>query len=187
MDVYFKAVITGLTARTVVLCFFLAVMVGVAAYRLYKSGKFTRSAVVALPFLVSYLYFVLSITILDRTPGEDYTYELELFWSYKEALAGTRQLFMENFWNVALFAPAGLALAILMEKRLWAVVPMAALFSAAIEITQLVTKCGLFEFDDIFHNTLGAALGMLLFRLRTELFFFRPDSFWRLNNRGKIS
>ena len=47
-----------------------------------------------------------------------------------------------------------------MEKRyLRPVVLMAVLFSAAIEITQLVTKCGLFGSDDIFHNTLGAVVG----------------------------
>lgn len=39
---------------------------------------------------------------------------------------------------------------------------MALLFSASIEITQLVTKCGLFEFDDIFHNTLGAVVGSMI-------------------------
>ena len=39
---------------------------------------------------------------------------------------------------------------------------MAVLFSASIEIIQLVTKCGLFEFDDIFHNTLGAVAGSMV-------------------------
>jgi glycopeptide antibiotics resistance protein len=35
------------------------------------------------------------------------------------------------------------------------------LISLTIEILQLVTKRGLFEFDDIFHNTLGVAIGEL--------------------------
>ncbi len=39
---------------------------------------------------------------------------------------------------------------------------MAVLFSEAIEITQLVTKCGLFGSDDIFHNTLGAVVGSMI-------------------------
>ena len=31
--------------------------------------------------------------------------------------------------------------------------------SSAIEILQLILKKGLFEFDDIFHNTLGGIIG----------------------------
>lgn len=38
-------------------------------------------------------------------------------------------------------------------------------WSAAIEITQLLTHRGLFEFDDIIHNTFGAFLGLFLFSL----------------------
>ena len=155
--------ITGITTRTVVICLILAITAAVAAGRLCKRDKLTVFTTVALPLFVSYLYLVLAVTILDRTPGEDYQYELELFWSYRAAMAGTRWLLLEDFLNVVLFVPAGVCLSMLMEKRqLWAVASMAALFSAAIEITQLVTKCGLFEFDDIFHNTLGAVAGSMI-------------------------
>lgn len=159
MDIYFKTVITGITGRTVVICLILAILIAATAWRLCKRGQLTVAAAVVLPLFVSYLYFVLAITILDCTPGEDYQYELELFWSYKEAMAGTRWLLLEILLNVVLFIPAGFCLSMLMKKRLWAV---AAMFSAAIEITQLVTKCGLFEFDDIFHNTLGAVAGSMI-------------------------
>ncbi len=159
MDIYFKTVITGITTRTVVICLILAILIAATAWHLCRRGQLTVAAAVVLPLFVSYLYFVLAITILDRTPGEDYQYELELFWSYKEAMACTRWLLLEILLNVVLFIPAGFCLSMLMKKRLWAV---AAMFSAAIEITQLVTKCGLFEFDDIFHNTLGAVAGSMI-------------------------
>lgn len=162
MDIYFKNVIEGITARTAVICLILVLIISVVACRLYKRGKLTVAAAVVLPLFVSYLYFVLAITILDRTPGEDYKYELELFWSYKAAMAGVRWLLMEDFLNVVLFVPVGVCLSMLMKKRLWTVALMAAVFSASIEITQLVTKCGLFEFDDIFHNTLGAVAGNMI-------------------------
>lgn len=162
MDIYFKTVIAGITERTVIICLILAVMTALAACRLCKKGRLTVIAAVVLPLFVSYLYFVLAITIIDRIPGEDYKYELELFWSYKAAMAGTSWLLMEDFLNVVLFVPAGVCLPILTKKRLLAVALMAALFSASIEITQLVTKCGLFEFDDIFHNTLGAVAGSMV-------------------------
>ncbi len=162
MDIYLKIVITEITARTVIICLILAVMIAVAAGRLCKRGRLTVIEAVVLPLFVSYLYFVLAITIFDRIPGKSFKYELELFWSYKAALAGTSWLLMENFLNIVLFVPAGICLSILMKKRLLVVTLMAALFSVAIEISQLVMKCGLFEFDDIFHNTLGSVAGSMI-------------------------
>ena len=41
----------------------------------------------------------------------------------------------------------------------------AAIFSASIEIIQLVFCLGYFEFDDIFNNTLGALIGYGLWTL----------------------
>lgn len=68
--------------------------------------------------------------------------------------------------NVLLFIPVG-ALA-----GKWKVVPAAASFSLFIETVQLLTGRGLFEFDDVIHNTLGAAIGVFVVwsvnRLKTE-------------------
>ena len=51
-------------------------------------------------------------------------------------------------------------------KKKWMVSVVVGLFlSATIEILQLVSHRGLFEFDDIFHNTLGTAVGVVLFLL----------------------
>jgi glycopeptide antibiotics resistance protein len=38
------------------------------------------------------------------------------------------------------------------------------MFSAAIEITQYFTGRGLCEFDDVFHNTLGACIGFIIWK-----------------------
>lgn len=68
-----------------------------------------------------------------------------------------------GFFECCARCPGGGCLSMLMEKRyLWPVVLTAELFSEAIEITQLVTKCGLFGSDDIFHNTLGAVVGSMI-------------------------
>lgn len=117
MDIYFKTVITGITGRNVVICLILAIMIAVTAWCLCKRGQLTVAAAVVLPLFVSYLYLVLAITILDRTPGEDYQYEPELFWSYKEAMAGTRWFLLEILLNVVLFIPEGFCLSMLMKKR----------------------------------------------------------------------
>ena len=42
-------------------------------------------------------------------------------------------------------------------------IPIASLISLSIELLQLITSRGLFEFDDVFHNSLGAVIGVGLF------------------------
>lgn len=59
--------------------------------------------------------------------------------------------------NVIMFLPVGvLAGRIWRWRGLWA----AAGLSAAIEILQLITARGLCEFDDVFHNMVGAIIGV---------------------------
>ena len=69
-----------------------------------------------------------------------------------------------------MFIPVGLLLGILGWKGvLWATG-----ISGAIELIQLITCRGLFEFDDIIHNTLGAVIGfglyVLLKRVKKDVF-----------------
>ena len=74
----------------------------------------------------------------------------------------------ENFWNVVLFVPLATMLAIIFDAKavkgkrrwIWMTVFVCVLLSAGIEIVQLITHRGLFEFDDIIHNTLGALIGV---------------------------
>jgi glycopeptide antibiotics resistance protein len=44
-------------------------------------------------------------------------------------------------------------------------IPAAAGISLAIELTQLITRRGLCEFDDIVHNCTGAVIGLFLYGL----------------------
>ncbi len=50
-------------------------------------------------------------------------------------------------------------------RRLRFVAASAAGVSFVIEVVQFVFKLGLFEFDDIFHNTLGAVIGFVMWRV----------------------
>lgn len=118
----------------------------------------------ALPLLVFYLCFVLTITLIERIPGDFPRYELELFWTYRYILNGRTGLIPEVFWNVVLFIPIGWILsACLPRKSEWLSVIMGMVFSSCIEVTQLITFRGWFEFDDIFHNTLGTLIGLLMY------------------------
>ena len=101
--------------------------------------------------MAGYLFLILAVTVLDRTPGPKMTYELIPFWSY-----GVKSLRMEILLNVILFIPVGL----LAPK--WKTVGLAAGDSMLIELAQLVSFRGLFEFDDVIHNTLGTVIGVLI-------------------------
>jgi len=101
--------------------------------------------------LAGYLFLILAVTVLDRRPGPRMTYELIPFWSY-----GVKSLRMEILLNILLFIPVGL-----LAPR-WKAVGLAAGYSMLIELAQLVSFRGLFEFDDVIHNALGTAAGVLL-------------------------
>ena len=53
-------------------------------------------------------------------------------------------------WRTGMLAPG------------WKTVGLAAGYSMLIELAQLVSFRGLFEFDDVIHNALGTAIGVLI-------------------------
>ncbi len=55
-------------------------------------------------------------------------------------------------------------------KNKWVIsIIIGSLLSTVIEVIQLFFHRGLFEFDDIFHNTLGTVIGIGVFVLITRL------------------
>lgn len=80
------------------------------------------------------------------------------------------RLIAENFWNIILFIPIGILLSVLIsQKNAWFSIILSLILSAALEVTQLITHRGLFEFDDIIHNVLGAVIGVMLYMLSKNL------------------
>ena len=88
------------------------------------------------------------------------TKQLGLFWSYREWFAGNKELGIQILGNIAFFVPLGFMLSAVCRRK-WVGIGIAFLLSCLVEASQLLTFRGLFEFDDILDNTLGAALGVL--------------------------
>ena len=87
-------------------------------------------------------------------------YELIPFWSYRDYFNGTdKTLLQQIIANVILFIPVGM---LLWKDKSWKAVLIGAGISITVELLQLITYRGLFEFDDIIHNTLGALIGIAL-------------------------
>ena len=104
-------------------------------------------------FLPGYCFFILSITFFSRTPTDGKHFEPRFFWPYEVEVSDLRE---QILFNVVGFVQIGLIGGMILS---WRILPAVVMFSAGIEILQLVSMRGLFEFDDIIHNTLGAVVG----------------------------
>lgn len=149
-----------LTPELIFAAVMLTEVASAVCWHLYIRKKMTLVQGIAVSILVLYLSLVFESTVLGRETGTAYTYKLLPFWSYREIAAGNARLLAEDFLNVLLLLPAGGLLPVCSKRmRLsWTVLAGTGI-SMLIELTQLITKRGLFEFDDIFHNAVGAAVG----------------------------
>ncbi len=112
--------------------------------------------------LVSYAFMFLAATVLDRTPFEGQHFQPELFWSYGVWSVQCQQVIA----NIIVFIPFGLVSAGIWRSK---GILYASMYSAFIEVLQLVTSRGLCEFDDIVHNTLGAVIGFAIYMLIVKI------------------
>lgn len=113
-----------------------------------------------------YTFMVLWITLINRTP----TYRrsmLSLFWEYRYMIYGDHFFFFAQIaGNILMLIPFGILLPAMFRKMQSAgkVVFLGAALSIFIELTQYYTARGLCEFDDVFNNTLGAAVGFCIWK-----------------------
>ncbi|MDQ0208421.1 VanZ family protein [Alkalicoccobacillus murimartini] len=111
--------------------------------------------------LIGYLIMVSGVTIFNRGAQFE-AMDLTLFGSYIEAWNN----FSVRNWqyvilNIVMFLPLGILLPLLHDRFKNAVWTIAAgiLLTLSIETFQYFTGFGVFEFDDLFNNTLGAIIG----------------------------
>ena len=103
--------------------------------------------------LIGYAFLILAETVLIRKPFSGQHFNPELFWSWRQWKIQRNQILT----NVIMFAPVGVLTGRLWKwKGLW----VAAGLSIVIELLQLITARGLCEFDDVFHNMVGAVIGV---------------------------
>ncbi len=120
--------------------------------------------------LVAYVALILGSCVFTRNPRGYHSYELELFWSWKRVAAGSSALLLENLLNIAMLVPVGVLLPGVWGKRVhwWQALLVGCFISAWIETLQLFLCRGLFEWDDMVHNSLGCLLGCLAANLLVD-------------------
>ncbi|MGP8313507.1 VanZ family protein [Enterocloster aldenensis] len=127
---------------------------------LVKKRYLRGGQALAMELLNVYLFLVLSSTVFSRTMTDDYHYELLPFWSYLEIYRGNTYFIQENFLNILMLMPVGVLFPVCGRGNGGGRTLLFGLAcTVAIEVLQLITKRGLFEFDDIFHNIVGVAVG----------------------------
>lgn len=129
-----------------------------------------------------YITGVFHFTLLGRDVTSNMQYELSLFWSYKIAWE-TEDIayWKEIVYNILLLMPLGVLLPLtfkVFRACKWTIL-FGFFTSLIIELSQLVFKIGLFEFDDLFNNTMGAFLGYCFFELLNNIYLRSPK--WKRN------
>ena len=108
-----------------------------------------------------YLFVNLYLTLLSRSPNDSRSVVWMPFWSYVETLNGDRALGIQILLNILLYIPLGYLLRFTFPRiKAWQIIVIGCLLSMLTETVQLIFKLGLFEWDDMFHNTLGTVIGV---------------------------
>ncbi|WP_375137230.1 VanZ family protein [Paenibacillus pabuli] len=110
--------------------------------------------------------------VSGRTPGVKYQYNLVPLETIKPLLLEKNRYSTESwvknlFGNIVLFIPLGIWIPWLFCRcrRFLPFTGVVVLLLLAVEITQLITRVGSFDVDDIILNTMGAWIGYIGFAL----------------------
>lgn len=114
-------------------------------------------------FFITYVVMVLFIALFSREPGSRDMLSLVPFSTF----GTTAQSHAYVIENIMMFIPFGCLLPVISErmKSPKYCLLMAFVSSLSIEVTQVITKMGYGQVDDVMTNVLGAAVGFLVFWL----------------------
>lgn len=136
-----------------------------------KSFRHALWVMVFISYLIVLVYFLFFSERYGRTIGSgEYHYNLQLFkeikrfYRYRQTL-GVESVVVNLFGNVFAFSPFGFFLPCINQsyQNLLRVILLGFEFSLTIELLQLITRAGIFDVDDLFMNTLGAAIGYIIY------------------------
>ena len=145
------------------------------AYKLNREikNKIKRAGMVAfLLYIATLIYFLFFSESYGRAgfAEREYHYnvvpfrEIKRFWIYREQL-GVFAVVTNLLGNVVGFVPFGFMLPLIVRRArgFFLITLLGFALSLFVEVVQLITKVGCFDVDDLILNTLGAAVGYILF------------------------
>ena len=164
---------------------FLAMFLYLYAYEPQEAGKGWKSAIVTwyqkfkesvffrklflLAFVTSLILFR---TLLNRNLWMNPLSNVMGGWSIWEIVNGERQLTTECIENVIMMVPFSTMVMWtfnMRDKILWQSGKIAFLFSALIELLQVLLRLGTFQLSDIVYNTVGGIIGGVLYYIAIKI------------------
>ena len=126
--------------------------------------------VLFLLYVIFLVYFLFLAEWYGRTGvSEEYRYNLELFKeirrfiTYREQL-GTFAVLANLAGNIVIFVPYGFFISMASRARgFFKTLFFSMGLSLCVEVTQLFTRVGSFDVDDILLNTIGGVIGYIVF------------------------
>ncbi len=135
-----------------------------------KKGRNEGLRMSACLFLLLYVMVLYCSTVFFRTTTTTTHYPFEFFWHYKDFVHGQWLWLPEVIMNIAVFVPVGFVLGLAFRKiKGWQVVLVGMGFSVGIELLQYFFKKGFADVDDVMNNTLGCALGWLVYWMMRQI------------------
>lgn len=112
---------------------------------------------------IEYVLLIYCTTVVFREYSENVGHDFTPFWSYSAIVNGRNDLLAENIMNVVVLVPVGLLLSCVSYRlKWWLVLLIGFSISVSIEALQYFFYKGFSEVDDVFHNTLGCAIGIMI-------------------------
>ena len=125
-----------------------------------------RKRIIAGILLVLYIGFIIYTTLLCREPKDYREYNFQLFWSYQRFFDDVQPQARQIILNILFFIPFGVLVPLCVngsrKQQLVFTVISGCLLSGTVEFLQLLYRLGFAEFDDVFDNTMGAAIGAVV-------------------------
>lgn len=128
--------------------------------------------VLFLLYVIFLIYFLFLAEWYGRTGvSEEYRYNLELFREIKRFITYREQLGMfavltNLAGNIVIFVPYGFFVSMAGRTRgFFKTLFFSMGLSLCVEITQLFTRVGSFDVDDILLNTIGGVIGYIIFMI----------------------
>lgn len=160
--------VLGIAAVAVIAVLFLTVYFIIYKKMLKGTRKIKPLHVILVGIFLCYIIVVIGATMMSRGAFYDHSYQLHLFYSYKEAWNSFNFSEWRNIiLNILMFVPFGFLLPLVFKRlrKFWKTYLCSFAFTLAIELIQLIFNLGIFEVDDIFDNLLGAMIGYGLFSI----------------------
>lgn len=131
-------------------------------YSKNRGGTIGRSILSIILFL--YLITIYISTVVTRWNKPEITISIHPFLSWSQALSGDKDSMMMVIENMIMLMPIGFFLPFIDKSKQYFLrtICFGFGFSLFIEVSQYISKRGLFEIDDLFNNTLGVIISCFL-------------------------